>query len=126
MHGARQHLHRLEAQCRKRQSDVVLGRPGRSVSTSHGIRPPCPSRLQRRSRPCDQATGRIGTQVLVHYKTNDYSVQVAFSHRDRGYVDAVEIGRSGDGEPRGRHRFESRGGRRSPRRDGREDAVFDP
>ena len=31
---------------------------------------------------CDQATGRVSSQALVRYKTNDYSVPVAYGHRD--------------------------------------------
>jgi len=66
---------------------------------------------------CDQATGRVSSQALVRYKTNDYSVPVAYGHRDvwvRGYVDAVVIGCGG--EIIARH----------PRCYGREDMVFDP
>jgi len=65
----------------------------------------------------EQATGRVGSQALVRYKTNDYSVPAAYGHRDvwiRGYVDAVVIGCGG--EIIARH----------PRCYGREDAVFDP
>jgi transposase len=66
---------------------------------------------------CDQATGRVSSQALVRYKTNDYSVPVAYGHRDvwiRGYVDAVVIGCGG--EVIARH----------PRCYDREDMVFDP
>jgi hypothetical protein len=45
----------------------------------------------------DQATGRVSSQALVRYKTNDYSVPVACGHRDvwiRGCVDAG-LGRRG-------------------------------
>ena len=48
---------------------------------------------------CDQATGRVSSQALVRYKTNDYSVPVAYGHRDvwiRGYVDVVIIGCGGE------------------------------
>src|SRR3546814_11934975 len=54
---------------------------------------------------------------LVRYKTNDYSVPVAYGHQDvwvRGYVDAVVIGCRG--EIIARH----------PRCWEREDVVFDP
>ena len=53
----------------------------------------------------------------MRYKTNDYSVPVAYGHRDvwiRGYVDVVVIGCSG--EVIARH----------PRCYDREDMVFDP
>ena len=66
---------------------------------------------------CDQATGRVSSQALVRYKTNDYSVPVAYGHRDvwiRGYVDEVVIGCGG--EVIARH----------PRCYDREDMVFDP
>jgi hypothetical protein len=65
---------------------------------------------------CDQATGRVSSQALVRYKTNDYSVPVAYGHRDvwiRGYVDMVVIGCGG--EVIARH----------PRCYDREDMVFD-
>ena len=43
---------------------------------------------------CDKQAGRVSSLSLVRYKTNDYSVPVAFGHRDvivRGYVDQVMI-----------------------------------
>ena len=66
---------------------------------------------------CEQATGQVSSQSLVRYRTNDYSVPVAYGHRDawvRGYVDRVVIGCGG--EIVARH----------PRCYGREDIVFDP
>ena len=48
---------------------------------------------------CDQSSGQVNSQSLVRYKTNDYSVPVAYGHRDvwvRGYVDRVVIGCGGD------------------------------
>lgn len=66
---------------------------------------------------CDQATGRVSSQALVRYKTNDYSVPVAYGYRDvwvRGYVDEVVIGCGGDVIAR------------HPRCYDREDMVFDP
>jgi len=57
------------------------------------------------------------SQALVRYKTNDYSVPVAYGHRDvwvRGYVDQVVIGCGG--EIVARH----------PRCCEREDMIFDP
>ena len=66
---------------------------------------------------CDQATGRVSSQALVRYKTNDYLVPVVYGHRDvwiRGYVDEVVIGCGG--EVIARH----------PRCYDREDMVFNP
>jgi hypothetical protein len=66
---------------------------------------------------CDQTTGRVSSQALVRYKTNDYSVPVAYGHHDvwvRGYVGTVVIGCGG--EVIARH----------PRCYDREDMVFDP
>ena len=43
---------------------------------------------------CDRQAGRVSSLSLVRYKTNDYSVPVAYGHRDvlvRGYVDEVVI-----------------------------------
>ena len=43
---------------------------------------------------CDKQTGRVSSQSLVRYRTNDYSAPVAYGHRDvmaRGYVDQVVI-----------------------------------
>ena len=66
---------------------------------------------------CDQTSGRVSSQALVRYKTNDYSVPVAYGHRDvwlRGYVDQVVIGCGGGIIAR------------HPRCYDREDMVFDP
>ena len=43
---------------------------------------------------CDRQAGRVSSLSLVRYRTNDYSVPVAYGHRDvmvRGYVDRVVI-----------------------------------
>ena len=43
---------------------------------------------------CDKQAGRVSSLSLVRYRTNDYSVPVAYGHRDvlvRGYVDQVVI-----------------------------------
>jgi hypothetical protein len=48
---------------------------------------------------CEQATGQVSSQSLVRYQTNDYSVPVAYGHRDlwvRGYLDQVVIGCGGE------------------------------
>lgn len=48
---------------------------------------------------CDQDNGRVSSQSLVRYKTNDYSVPVAYGHQDvwiRGYIHEVVIGCRGE------------------------------
>ena len=43
---------------------------------------------------CDRQASRVSSLSLVRYRTNDYSVTVAYGHRDvivRGYVDRVVI-----------------------------------
>ncbi len=107
----------LEEQCRKRQAEILRGhaetigaRLARDLEAMADL-PAAPFDA------CDQATGRVSSQALVRYKTNDYSVPVAYGHRDvwvRGYVDEVVIGCGG--EIVARH----------PRCYDREDMVFDP
>ena len=107
----------LEAQCRKRQEEILRGhaetigdRLARDLAAMAEL-PAAPFDA------CDQTTGRVSSQALVRYKTNDYSVPVAYGHRDvwvRGYVDQVVIGCGG--EIVARH----------PRCYDREDMIFDP
>ena len=66
---------------------------------------------------CDRRAGRVSSLSLVRYKTSDYSVPVAYGHRDvlvRGYVDRVVI--SCGSEVIARH----------PRSYERDDFVYDP
>ena len=66
---------------------------------------------------CDKQAGRVSSISLVRYRTNDYSVPVAYGHRDvlvRGYVDQVVI--SCGSEVIANH----------PRSYERDDFVFDP
>ena len=66
---------------------------------------------------CDQQASRVSSLSLVRYRTNDYSVPVAYGHRDvlvRGYVDEVVI--SCGAAVIARHH-------RSPEKD---DFIFDP
>lgn len=103
----------LEVRCRKRQRDVLRGE-----TETIG------ARLQRdlaelRTLPGTpfDACEQVSAQSLVRYGTNDYSVPVAYGHRDvwvRGYVDQVVIGCRG--EVIARH----------PRCYAREDMIFDP
>ena len=66
---------------------------------------------------CDNQGARVSSLSLVRYRTNDYSVPVAYGHQEvwvRGYVHEVVIGCGG--EIIARH----------PRSYDREDMVFDP
>lgn len=48
---------------------------------------------------CDQDIGRVSSQSLVRYRTNDYSVPVTFAHQDvwiQAYVHDVVIGCRGE------------------------------
>jgi hypothetical protein len=107
----------LEEQCRSRHADILRGhhetigqRLQRDLEAMMDL-PPAPFEA------CDQATGRVSSQALVRYKTNDYSVPVSYGHRDvwiRGYVDQIVIGCGGDVIAR------------HPRCHDREDMIFDP
>ncbi len=107
----------LEEQCHRRQADVLRGQ---SETIGERLTRDLAAMADLPAAPfdaCDQTTGRVSSQALVRYKTNDYSVPVAYGHRDvwiRGYVDAVVIGCGG--EIIARH----------PRCYDREDMVFDP
>ena len=66
---------------------------------------------------CDKCPGSVSSLSLVRYKANDYSVPVAYGHREvlvRGYVQEVVI--SCGAEVIARH----------PRSYEREDLIFDP
>ena len=66
---------------------------------------------------CEKQTSRVSSLSLVRYRTNNYSVPVAYGHRDvllRGYVDEVVI--SCGSEVIARH----------PRSYERDDFVYDP
>ena len=107
----------LEEQCCKRQADVLRGH---SKSIGQRLVRDLEAMMDLPAAAfdaCDQAAGQVNSQSLVRYKTNDYSVPVAYGHRDvwiRGYVDQVVIGCGGDVIAR------------HPRCWDREDMVFDP
>ena len=107
----------LEERCCKRQVDVLRGH---TETIGQRLVRDLEAMMDLPDAPfdaCDQATGQVNSQSLVRYKTNDYSVPVAYGHRDvwlRGYVDQVVIGCGGDVIAR------------HPRCWDREDMVFDP
>ncbi len=108
---------RLEDQCRQRQAGILRGH-GETIGTRLGGDLEAMADLPAAPFDAvDQTSGRVSSQALVYYKSNDYSVPVAYGHRDvwlRGYVDQVVIGCGG--EIIARH----------PRSYDREDVVFDP
>jgi transposase len=107
----------LEEQCRKRQADILRGH---TETIGQRLERDLEAMSKLPAAPfdaCDQAAGQVSSQALVRYKTNDYSVPVAYGHREvwvRGYVDKVVIGCGG--EIIARH----------PRCYDREDMIFDP
>jgi len=59
---------------------------------------------------CDQRPGRVSSQALVRYRNNDYSVPVAYAHREvivKGYVAEVVITAAGDEIARHRRSYAS-------------------
>lgn len=107
----------LEEQCRKRQRAVLRGESetiGERLERDLAAMRPLPAAP---FDACDQDNGRVSSQSLVRYKTNDYSVPVAYGHQDvwiRGYIHEVVIGCRG--EVISRH----------PRCWDRDELVFDP
>ena len=107
----------LEEQCRKRQSDILRGHKesiGERFKKDQEVltaAPPTPYDA------CDKQASRVNSLSLVRYRSNDYSVPVAYGHQEvwiRGYVHEVVIGCGG--EVITRH----------PRSYEREDLIFDP
>ena len=108
---------RLEEQCRNRQGNVLRGHREsigeRFVRDREALKRPLPAPFDA----CGKQGTRVNSLSLVRYRTNDYSVPVAYGHQEvwiRGYVHAVVIG-CGAGIIA-----------RHPRSYDREDMVFDP
>ena len=89
----------LEEQCERRRLDVLRGESdtiGARLQHDLAAMRPFPAAP---FEACDQDYGRVSSQSLVRYKTNDYSVPVAFGHQDvwiRAYVNTVVIGCHGE------------------------------
>jgi transposase len=107
----------LVRQCRRRLTARLRGhretigeRLVRDQATLMGL-PPSPYDA------CDKRPGRVSSLSLVRYKANDYSVPVAYGHREvlvRGYVHEVVISCGAEVIARHRRSYE------------REDLIFDP
>lgn len=85
----------LEEQCRKRQADILRGHKisigDRLVADLAAMRdlPGAPFEA------CDLQSGQVTSTSQVRYRGNDYSVPVAYGHREvwiKGFVDRVVIG----------------------------------
>ena len=107
----------LEEQCRNRQGEVVRGH---RETIGERLRRDCEALMVLPPAPfdaCDRQGTRVSSLSLVRYRTNDYSVPVAYGHREvwiRGYVHEVVIGCGGGIIAR------------HPRSYERDDMVFDP
>ena len=85
-HLERRFLERMDARLRG-HSETIGQRMERDLEALLPL-PPVPYDA------CDRQAGRVSSLSLVRYRTNDYSVPVAYGHRDvlvRGYVDQVVI-----------------------------------
>jgi transposase len=89
----------LEQECLKRQADIVRGS---KLSIGDRLKADLTAMQGLPGTPfdaCHKQSGRVSSQSLVRYRNNDYSVPVAYAHRDvwiRGYVGEVVIGCAGE------------------------------
>jgi transposase len=103
--------------CRDRQSVVLRGA---GTTIGERLEADRAAFLDRPATPfeaCDKRPGRASSQALVRYKNTDYSVPVAYAHREvvvKGYVDEVVIAAGADEIARHRRSYEAG------------DFVFDP
>ena len=107
----------LEGRCLERMDAVLRGHTetiGQRMERDLDALLPLPAAAYD---ACDQPASRVSSLSLVRYRTNDYSVPVAYGHRDvlvKGYVDRVVI--SCGAEIIARH----------PRSYEQDDFIFDP
>ncbi|MCP5083311.1 MAG: IS21 family transposase [Alphaproteobacteria bacterium] len=107
----------LAAECAKRQQAVLRGHKqtiGERLEDDRRALSALPSHA---FEACETQSTRVTSLSLVRYRGNDYSVPVAYGHREvvaRGYVDTVVICSGGEEIARHRRSYE------------REDMVFDP
>ena len=107
----------LEEQCRKRRGDVLRGHRvsiGERFKDDREILIAFPPVLYD---ACDKQTSRVNSLSLVRYRGNDYSVPLAYGHREvwiSGYVHQMVSGCGGEAIARHRRTYDH------------EDLVFDP
>ena len=89
----------LEEQCRKRQADILRGH---KISIGDRLEVDLAAMRTLPATPfeaCDLQSGRVTSTSMVRYRGNDYSVPVAFGHREvwiKGFVGRVVIGCAAD------------------------------
>ena len=104
-------------QCRRRQAARLRGHKetiGERLERDRQVLLPLPPAPYD---ACDKRPGRASSLSLVRYRSNDYSVPVAYGHREvliRGYVDEVVISCGAEVIARHRRSYDS------------EDLIFDP
>ena len=92
----------LAEQCRRRQAARLRGHKetiGERLERDRQVLLPLPPAPYD---ACDKRPGRASSLSLVRYRSNDYSVPVAYGHREvliRGYVDEVVISCGADRSP---------------------------
>ncbi len=107
----------LEERCLRRMEDRLRGHDetiGQRMERDLEVLLPLPAAPYEAS---DKHVSRVSSLSLVRYRTNDYSVPVAYGHRDvlvRGYVNEVVISCGSEIIARHRRSYE------------RDDFVFDP
>ena len=85
----------LEDQCCKRQGDILRGHKasiGERLETDLAAMQDLPAAP---FEACDLRSGQVTSTSMVRYRGNDYSVPVAYGHRNvwiKGFVDRVVIG----------------------------------
>ena len=107
----------LAEQCRRRQAARLRGHKetiGERLERDRQVLLPLPPAPYD---ACDKRPGRASSLSLVRYRSNDYSVPVAYGHREvliRGYVDEVVISCGAEVIARHRRSYDSA------------DLIFDP
>ena len=107
----------LRERCEARQQAVLRGADGTIGERLETDRAAFMDLPPVAFEACDQRPGRVSSQALVRYRNNDYSVPVAYAHREiivKGYVDEVVIASGGDTIARHRRSYETA------------DFIFDP
>ena len=85
----------LEEQCRERQADILRGH---KISIGERLKADLAAMRDLPAAPfeaCDLQSGQVTSTSQVRYRGNDYSVPVAYGHREvwiKGFVDRVVIG----------------------------------